>query len=94
MLILLTLFSFTWAQIEYVTGYVLRKLKIKIFKDCQICLSNWYNDDDELSSITIREYNKIRKCLSYPSQNLIKCFSNIQDIIINIIWKMQKKKIT
>lgn len=72
------------AQIDYVTGYVLRKLKIK----CTLCRESlYYNKDISESAIKVREYFENKTCLTYPSLTLIKCFSNIQDVVMGILRK-------
>ncbi|KAF9405327.1 hypothetical protein HW555_013897 [Spodoptera exigua] len=78
------------AQLEYVTGYVLRKLKVKKCKDC---MRSFYSENKENESyLHFREDFKNKTSLTYPSISLIKCFSNIQDIVTGIIRKDCKKK--
>lgn len=75
------------AQLQYVTGYILRKTK-KIFKNCKICNLNLYtNDPDKNRYLQCREYKKGKKYLCYPSENLTKCFSEIQDVLHHILRK-------
>lgn len=78
------------AQLEYVTGYILRKLLIKCSK-CKECLYIKQNEENT-SCITFREYFKNKFCLTYPSHTLIECFSKLQDVVTYIIKKDCKKK--
>lgn len=75
------------AQIEYITGYILRKTK-SIFKKCKNCNLNLFtNDPDKNRYLLCREYKKGKKYLCYPSENLTKCFSEIQDVLHHILRK-------
>lgn len=72
-------------QLEYVTGYMLRKTKnivinCKKFKECLYAkdpLTNKY--------LQHREYSKKKNFLTYPSENLTKYFSEIQDTLCYIL---------
>lgn len=69
------------AQLEYVTGYVLRKLNKKTCKKCKQCL---YNKNED-NTFVIKDFFKNKRCLTYPSHELIQCFSNIQDVVNKIL---------
>lgn len=71
------------AALNYVSGYVLRKAS-KIFKNCKICKADLYTPS-EIYCLKMREYNKSKRWLTYPSNNLVECFSAVQDVAINII---------
>ncbi|KAL0881407.1 hypothetical protein ABMA27_001275 [Loxostege sticticalis] len=75
------------AQLEYVTGYVLKK---NYKKKCETCKESLFDRSKE-SIIQIREFFDNKKCLTYPSQALLKCFSHIQDVVIRIIQNDSRK---
>lgn len=68
-------------QLEYVAGYVLRKLRIKIFKKCKKCNACFVSNEVEKNILNEREYFKNKRSLTYPSFFMLECFSIIQDII-------------
>lgn len=78
------------SQLSYVTGYVLKKAKQKVFKNCKKCKELLFNNNDatELNEyIRIREFSSSLKSLTYPSENTIKLFSAIQDVLTSILKK-------
>lgn len=75
------------AQLEYVTGYVLRNLKRKVFKNCNVCNTCLYSEDQEQNYVTVREHIKNKRCLTYPKTDLIECFSIIQETVMYMLKK-------
>lgn len=73
------------ATLQYVTGYILRQCQNKIFKNCATCKNNLYDANRATEYIKIREFNKNKAYLTYPSEELVKTFSLIQDIVHNIL---------
>lgn len=73
-----------YAQISYVSGYILRQAKSKIFYDCSECKTNLYHTNDN-EYIMSREYLKFKRLLTHPSEELMNLFSDMQDIINNIL---------
>ncbi|CAG9137825.1 unnamed protein product, partial [Plutella xylostella] len=73
------------AQLEYVAGYVLRKTKTKVFKNCPNCNNCLFNNIKEITNIAVKEYKKEKKLLTYPATELVASFSDMQDVIIDII---------
>lgn len=73
------------AALQYVTGYILKQCHKNIFKNCENCKNSLYDANKATEYIRVREYNKNRAYLTYPSEELVQAFSNIQDIVHNII---------
>lgn len=75
------------SQLEYVTGYILKKAKSKkIFRNCNACKEVLYTEDPDVNKyIKYREYSKKKKCLQYPSKELTKFFSEIQDMLHHVL---------
>lgn len=73
------------AELEYVTGYILRKTKAHVFKNCHQCKENMYGKETDCSYIKIREHIGNKKYLTYPSLQLMNCFSDIQDVVTFIL---------
>lgn len=73
------------AELEYVAGYVLRNTKKNIFKNCEECRKSFYNENKDNTYIKAREHMFYKKCLTYPSHDFIKRFSDMQDLITHII---------
>lgn len=69
--------------LQYISGYFLKLAKTKIFKVCPRCKSDLMTTD-EIEYIKYREYAG-RRWLCYPSSALIRCISNMQDIINSIL---------
>lgn len=76
----------TMAQLEYVAGYVLRKTQKSIFKNCPHCCENLYSSTKTSSSgfLENKEYS-IERCLTYPAEDFLKLFSDIQDVVTNLL---------
>ncbi|CAG4948422.1 unnamed protein product [Colias eurytheme] len=73
------------AQLEYVTGYLLRKSK-HIFKNCETCNGCLYTKDPGTNKyLKHREYYKNKHLLHYPSEELTRYFSDIQDTLHHIL---------
>lgn len=70
----------------YVTGYVLKQCKSKIFKTCKTCISNLITNKDENSYIFERDYTK--KSLFYPSQAFCSLLNEIYRVITLCLQKM------
>uniref|UniRef100_A0A2A4JPP6 THAP-type domain-containing protein n=1 Tax=Heliothis virescens TaxID=7102 RepID=A0A2A4JPP6_HELVI len=75
------------ASLQYVTGYVLRKTKNKIFKNCTKCRDCFYDPNNTSEFLKSREYCKGKSFLTYPKNEFVIFFSQIQDIITHILKK-------
>lgn len=75
------------ATLQFVTGYLLKKAKIKIFKNCKKCKQCLHDPNNTCDFLKLREYKKGKTYLTYPSSKLVIIFSKIQDVITHIIKK-------
>lgn len=75
------------ATLQYVTGYLLRKARINVFKNCKKCKDCFYDKNNISDFLKIREYKKGKSYLTYPSNDLVMLFSKIQDIITYYLKK-------
>lgn len=73
------------AQLEYVTGYLLKQTKKNVFGSCKTCKENFVNNEKENEYIAAREYDQSKKYLQYPNENLVKLFSKTQDILMWVL---------
>lgn len=80
------------ASLDYVSGYVLKKLKVN--KNCDACRECLYKNYNRESTINTKEYFCNKRLLTYPSVPLIKCYSQIQDVINMILKKESKRRIS
>lgn len=76
-------------QSNYVCGWVLTKCLQSVVKNCKVCKASLIatKDDKNNSYIKLREYNINKKWLCYPSDELTKCFQNIQSIVTSTLSK-------
>lgn len=71
-------------SLAYVSGYLLRKLKV-IYKTCSTCCNNLESVADESHSlITARDMDEIAR-LTYPSRAFMHLIDQITDIVYNLI---------
>ncbi|KAJ8735757.1 hypothetical protein PYW07_007377 [Mythimna separata] len=64
--------------LQYVSGYFVKSAKKKIFKGCVECKNNLISDNQH-EYLKYREYAN-KKWLCSPSDSLLNCISNLQDI--------------
>lgn len=83
-------------QKQYVCGWVLTKCLKKIVKNCKECRATLLSNEDNIGNEYIRakEFDKNKKWLCYPSNEIVNCFREIQNItIIFLKTNLIKQKI-
>lgn len=75
--------------LQYISGYLLKKAKTHVFKDCAQCKED-LSSQEEIEYIRYREYEG-RRWLSTPNRDLIELISNMQDLINQIVKENLKK---
>lgn len=76
--------------LQYVTGYFIKSAKKKVFKGCHQCNKNLMSVN-EPEYLRYREYAN-KKWLCSPSDSLLNCISNLQDINYFIMKEHLEKK--
>ncbi|XP_022834717.1 uncharacterized protein LOC111362881 [Spodoptera litura] len=66
---------------KYVTGYVIKKIKSKIFKNCKICMRDFCRSDVDFQSFTY-EVDYTKKSLFQPSESFNNLMSDIYHVIV------------
>ncbi|KAJ2938504.1 hypothetical protein O0L34_g12999 [Tuta absoluta] len=77
------------AGLQYVSGYFVKNARKKVFKGCKKCRDDLISEN-EPEYLRYREFAN-KKWLCSPSDSLLRCISELQDIIYNTIKENLEK---
>lgn len=78
--------------LEYISGAVLNKAKIKIFQNCAECKETLFDKQKKSLFIKIKEFSKNKSRLKYPNDGIVRLVSEIHDVTYNILKKRSWNK--